>query len=64
MTKITFTIPSVLNSGAGEKKTELEASTLKESFEKISEIMGDDFKRKVLEADGSPRSLILSLIHI
>ena len=58
MTKITFTIPSVLNAGGGEKKTELEASTLKESFEKISEIMGDDFKRKVLEADGSPRSLI------
>ena len=58
MTKITFTIPSVLNAGGGEKKTELEVSTLKESFEKISEIMGDDFKRKVLEADGSPRSLI------
>ena len=58
MTTITFTIPSVLNAGGGEKKTELEASTLKESFEKISEIMGDDFKRKVLEADGSPRSLI------
>ena len=58
MIKISFTIPSVLNAGGGEKKTELEASTLKESFEKISEIMGDDFKRKVLEADGSPRSLI------
>ena len=58
MTKITFTIPSVLNAGGGEKKTELEASTLKESFEKISEIMGDEFKRKVLESDGSPRSLI------
>ncbi len=58
MTKITFTIPSVLNAGGGEKKTELEASTLKESFEKISEVMGDDFKRKVLNADGTPRSLI------
>ena len=58
MTKIIFTIPSVLNAGGGEKKTELEASTLKESFEKISEIMGDEFKRKVLESDGSPRSLI------
>ena len=58
MAKITFTIPSVLNAGSGEKKTELEASTLKESFGKISEIMGDDFKRRVLEADGSPRSLI------
>ena len=58
MAKITFTIPSVLNGGGGEKKTELDISTLKEAFEKISESMGDDFKRKVLEADGSPRSLI------
>jgi len=58
MTKITFTIPSVLNAGSGEKKTEIDAATLKESFEKISEIMGDDFKRRVLESDGSPRSLI------
>ena len=58
MAKITFTIPSVLNAGNGEKKTELNATTLKESFEKISEIMGDDFKRRVLESDGSPRSLI------
>ena len=44
MAKIMFTIPSVLNAGSGEKKTELEAETLKESFDKISEIMGDDFK--------------------
>ena len=58
MAKITFTIPSVLNAGSGEKKTELEAETLKESFDKISEIMGDDFKRRVLESDGTPRSLI------
>ena len=58
MAKITFTIPSVLNAGSGEKKSEIDASTLKESFEKISEIMGDDFKRRVLESDGSPRSLI------
>ena len=58
MAKITFTIPSVLNAGGGEKKTALDTSTLKDAFEKISEIMGDDFKRRVLESDGSPRSLI------
>ena len=58
MAKITFTIPSVLNQGGGEKKTELEANSLQDAFTKISEIMGDDFKRRVLEADGSPRSLI------
>ena len=58
MTNITFTIPSVLNGGAGEKKTDLDAATLKEAFTKISETMGDDFKRRVLNEDGTPRSLI------
>ena len=58
MTSITFTIPSVLNGGAGEKKTNLDASTLKDAFTKISETMGDDFKRRVLNEDGTPRSLI------
>jgi len=58
LTNITFTIPSVLNGGAGEKKTNLDADTLKNAFAKISETMGDDFKRRVLNEDGSPRSLI------
>ena len=58
MTNITFTIPSVLNSGAGEKKIDIDADTLKDAFTKISETMGDDFKRKVLNEDGTPRSLI------
>ena len=58
MATIIFTIPSVLNQGAGEKKHEISASSLQESFNKISDIMGDDFKRRVLESDGSPRSLI------
>ena len=58
MTDITFIIPSVLNGGAGEKKINLDADTLKDAFTKISETMGDDFKRKVLNEDGTPRSLI------
>ena len=58
MTDITFVIPSVLNGGAGEKKINLDADTLKDAFVKISETMGDDFKRKVLNEDGTPRSLI------
>jgi len=58
MANITFTIPSVLNQGGGEKKTEISVSSLSEAFAKISEIMGDDFKRRVLESDGTPRSLI------
>jgi len=55
---ITFTIPSVLNKGGGEKKLAVTASSLLESFGQVSEIMGDDFKRRVLNDDGSPRSLI------
>ncbi len=58
MAGITFTIPSVLNSGGGEKKVEVEAVTLSEAFGKVSGIMGDEFRRRVLEADGSVRSLI------
>ena len=58
MANITFTIPSVLNAGGGEKKTELSADSLQDVFVKISEIFGDDFKRRVLEADNTPRSLI------
>ena len=58
MADITFTIPSVLNAGSGEKKTDIEANTLHDAFEKIANTMGDDFKRRVLNDDGTPRSLI------
>ena len=58
MANIIFTIPSVLNQGGGEKKTDITADSLSDAFAKISEVMGDDFKRRVLEGDGSPRSLI------
>jgi adenylyltransferase/sulfurtransferase len=58
MANIIFTIPSVLNQGAGEKKTEISADSLSDAFAKISDVMGDDFKRRVLENDGTPRSLI------
>jgi adenylyltransferase/sulfurtransferase len=58
MANITFTIPSVLNSGGGEKKTEISVDSLQDAFAKISEVLGDDFKRRVLESDGTPRSLI------
>ena len=58
MTNITFTIPSVLNQGGGEKKIYISAESLPDAFAKISESMGDDFKRRVLESDGTPRSLI------
>jgi len=58
LANITFTIPSVLNQGSGEKKVPIEAGGLTEAFSKISENMGDEFKRRVLNDDGTPRSLI------
>jgi adenylyltransferase/sulfurtransferase len=58
MANITFTIPSVLNRSVGEKKVSLSASKLVDAFAKISEDMGDEFKRRVLNDDGTPRSLI------
>ena len=58
MTSITFTIPSVLNQGGGEKKIEISAESLTDAFSNVSEKMGDDFKRRVLNEDGTPRSLI------
>ena len=58
MAEITFTVPSVLNHGGGEKKSQISCASLSEAFVKISDLMGDDFKRRVLDADGSPRSLI------
>ena len=58
MASIKFTIPSVLNEGGGEKKIDISATTLSEAFSKISENMGDEFQRRVLNDDGTPRSLI------
>ena len=58
MVDITFTIPSVLNRGGGEKKIPLKADTLADAFTGVAKSMGDDFGRRVLEADGTPRSLI------
>lgn len=58
MAKVEFVVPSVLNKGQGEKKVPLEASDLQDAFTKISEQMGDDFKRRVFDHNGKPRSLI------
>jgi len=58
MAKVEFTVPSVLNKGQGEKKLPLEAADLQDAFNKVSERMGDDFKRRVFDHNGKPRSLI------
>ncbi len=48
----------MLNQGGGEKKVDISASNLTEAFTNISEKLGDDFKRRVLNDDGTTRSLI------
>jgi len=58
LAKVEFVVPSVLNKGQGEKKISLEASDLQDAFARISEQMGDDFKRRVFDHNGKPRSLI------
>jgi molybdopterin-synthase adenylyltransferase len=58
MTNIEFIIPSVLTKGTGEKKIPLDATDLQDAFTKITEHLGEDFKRKVLDLNGKPRSLI------
>jgi len=58
MARVEFIIPSVLNRGAGEKKVPLEASNLHDAFTKISDFMGEDFKRRVFDLNGKPRALI------
>jgi molybdopterin-synthase adenylyltransferase len=58
LTKVEFVIPSVLNKGAGEKKLSIDASTLEEAFNIISNMLGDDFKRRVIDINGKPRALI------
>ena len=58
MVEIEFVIPSVLNKGGGERKLPIEAESLSDAFQKVSEKMGEDFKRKVFDLNGKPRSLI------
>ncbi|MGI0023939.1 MAG: ThiF family adenylyltransferase, partial [Nitrososphaera sp.] len=58
MARIEFVVPSVLNRGQGEKKIALDAADLQDAFGRISEQMGDDFKRRVFDHNGKPRSLI------
>ena len=58
MAKIEFVVPSVLTKGEGEKKIPLEAADLQDAFTKVSEHMGEDFKRRVFDLSGKPRSLI------
>jgi len=41
-----------------KKKLSVDASTLNEAFNIISDKLGDDFKRRVIDLNGKPRALI------
>lgn len=58
MANIEFVIPSVLNKGMGERKISLKANDLHEAFARVSDTVGDDFKRRVFDLNGKPRALI------
>ena len=58
MAKVEFVIPSVLNKGTGERKISLEVGNLDDAFTKLSDHMGEDFKRRVFDLNGRPRPLI------
>lgn len=57
-------IPSVLNSGEGEKKLELDAATLHDALKLVIEQMGDSFARKVLDDPTSDKIVPRSLINM
>src|SRR5215210_1397242 len=58
LAKVEFVVPSVLNKGQGEKKISIQASDMQDAFTKVSEQLGDDFRRRVFDHNGKPRSLI------
>ena len=64
MVKVSFVIPSVLNSGGGERTLELDATSLRDALQLAVKEMGDDFARKVLEDPSSSDLVTRSLINM
>jgi molybdopterin-synthase adenylyltransferase len=58
MASIEISIPSTLNRGAGEKRVNIEAATLKDAIDALVMMLGNDFARRVLDANGKPKPLI------
>ncbi|GIU70770.1 MAG: hypothetical protein KatS3mg003_0249 [Candidatus Nitrosocaldaceae archaeon] len=58
MADVQIVIPSALNRGEGEKKVKVNANTLNDALNNLINELGNDFKRKVFDSDGKPRSLI------
>jgi len=60
--RVAFVVPSVLNSGGGERRIEVGAATLREALAAAAAEMGEEFARRVLEdpkADApAPRALV------
>ncbi len=58
MASIEISIPSTLNRGLGERRIRLEADTLKDAIDALVIMLGNDFARRVLDANGKPKALI------
>lgn len=58
MAELTFVIPSVLNGGQGEKRLDIQATSLTDAFATAAKSLGSDFARRALEPNGSPKALI------
>lgn len=58
MADVQIVIPSALNRGEGEKKVRVNANILNEALNNLVNELGNDFKRKVFDSNGKPRSLI------
>jgi adenylyltransferase/sulfurtransferase len=58
MASIEISIPSTLNRGLGERRIRLEADTLKDAIDALVMMLGNDFARRVLDANGKPKALI------
>lgn len=62
MAKVAFVVPSVLNSGGGERRIDVGAATLREALAAATAEMGEEFARRILEdpkADPPvPRALV------
>ena len=58
MAEIVFVVPSVLNRGGGQKRLQIRCDSVAGAFAEAAKEMGDDFARRVLESDGTPRSLV------
>ncbi len=58
MSNVKIVIPSALNKGEGEKRVNINADTLNDALNILTQELGNDFKRKVFDNNNKPRSLI------